>query len=337
MIALRLAALLLAVPSLCLAQVRGTVRDEAGGPVDEAVVELLGAGARLAVTSSSADGSFSFRPAPSAVAIVVRKIGYAPARLQLAHAPVPLVVVLHRRAVAVQGVTVEAAGGRCVARDRAEARRLWDRASHRYANGALMAGLFADMLRGAANVSRDSFGVMDTTRLVRGQVGMTGLGLRRSAAHDRFYAQPPLLGVERSYQWDYPWLESVLAWHFADRLFGELNRLDLAPPELGDLVIAFCSERGDRPYIVGHLYLGPDTTFLKAEWRFVTRRPTEQAGGEVVFMPPAPGAPLLAASGHFWRAKVAGFYQEWSSYLQWYACEGFAARCGAEQRRPLGR
>jgi hypothetical protein len=335
-IALRRAALLLAVPTLCLAQVRGSVRDEAGQPVAEAFVELLGAGARLAVTATAPDGSFSFLAAPSAVAVVVRKIGHVPARIQLAHAPQPLVIVLRRRAVAVQGISVAAPGGRCVERDRAEARQVWERASQRYASGVLIAALWADVLRGAADVPPDSFGVMDSSRATRGVVA--GSGRRpRPDERERFYAQPPLLGVGRSFQWEYPWLESIQAWHFADRLFGELNWLSLAPPELGDLVIEFCSRRGDRPYIVGRLYLGADTTFLKAEWRFVTTRPAEVAGGEVVFMPPAPGAPLLAASGHFWRAKTFGYYQEWSSYLQWYACDNITASCRAGERRPLGR
>lgn len=330
-------AALVALPSLCLAQIRGVVRDEAGQPVPDALVELLSAGARIAATATDSAGRFAFNPNPAAVAITVRKIGHVPARLQLVRTPAPLAIVLRRRVVPVQGVTVEAAGGRCVERDQAAARRLWERATQRYANGALMTALWADARQGAADVPPDSFGAMDTTRTARAQIGMTGVGLRRSAPAERFYAQPPLLGVARSYQWDYPFLESVLAWHFADRRFGELNRLELEPPEVGDLVIAFCSSSGERPYIVGHLYLAADTTFLKADWRFVTSQPREQAGGDVVFMPPAPGAPLLAASGQFWRAKASGFYQEWSSYLQWYVCEGFRAGCAADQRRPLGR
>lgn len=331
-----LAVLLLCIPGIGVAQVRGTVRDEAGRPVPEAYVELLSAGARLAVTETDTAGAFSFAAASTAAAVVVRKIGYLPARLPLRAVAGPIVITLRTRNVPVAGVTVEAPGA-CVERDHPEARRLWQRAAHRYASGALMAGLFADRMVGSATVPSDSFGVMDTARAARGHIAMTGLGLRPQREPDRFYARPPLIGGERSYQWDYAWLESVLAWHFADRLFGELNRLELAPPEVGDMVIVFCSARGSRPYITGRLYVGPDTTLLKAEWRFVTERPAERAGGEVVFMPPAPGAPLLAASGQFWRAKAFGFYQEWSSYLQWYACEGFNSRCAPEQRRPLGR
>lgn len=335
MIAIRLAAILVLTPALLAAQIRGTVRDEAGRPVPEAFVELLSAGARLAVTETDAAGAFAFAARPTAAAVVVRRIGYVPARIALGAVTGPLVITLRRRALPVEGVTV-AAPGACVERDREDARLVWRRAAQHYASGALMPGLAADMLHGAANVPPDSFGVMDSTRATRGTVSGTG---RRPLpeGRDGFYAQPPLLGTERSYQWDYPWLESVQAWHFADRLFGELNRFELAPPDVGELVVVFCSQRGARPYVTGRLYLGLDTTLLKAEWRFVTARPAEQAGGEVVFMPPAPGAPLLAASGHYWRAKAFGFYQEWNSYLQWYACEGFNTRCGPEQRRALGR
>jgi hypothetical protein len=236
--------------------------------------------------------------------------------------------------VRVEGITTAASGGRCVTRDRPEARRLWERAAYRYANGALMPSLWAEALRGAATVGPDSFGAMDTTRAVRDTIAGSG---RRPvpATRDRFYAQPPLFGTERSFLWDYPLLESVQAWHFGDVLFGELNHFQLAPRDVGELVVEFCSRQDRRPYIAGRLYLGADTTMLKAEWRIVTSDPAERAGGEVVFMPPAPGAPLLAASGHFWRAKASGFYQEWNAFLQWYVCEGPTGGCG--QRRALGR
>lgn len=332
---MRLLLLLVLLPTLGQAQIRGTVRDETGRPVAEAFVELLSAGARLAVTETDGAGGFAFAPHPAAAALVVRHVGYLPARVTLAPGAGPLAITLRRRELPVAGVTVAAPGG-CVERDHEDARRLWRRALQHYGNGALMPGLAADMLRGSASVPRDSFGVMDSTRATRDMVA--GTPRRPLPVNvDRFYAQPPLLGTQRSFMWDYPWLESIQAWHFADPLFGELNRLELAPPEVGDLVILFCSSRGARPYVVGRLYLGADTTMLKAEWRFVTARPPEQAGGEVVFMPPVPGAPLLAASGQFWRAKASGFYQEWSNYLQWYACEGFNTRCRAEERRPLGR
>lgn len=326
--------LLLLLPNLASAQIRGIVRDETGAPVPEAMVELLGAGARLAITQTTASGGFVFPAHASAAALVVRKIGYAPARLTLGGPVATLEIVLRQRSVPVTGITVAAPPPACIERDRPEARQLWEQASRRYASGALMAGLAADRMTGRTTVPPDSFGALDTARLERGFTAMTGVGLRpREDQRDRFYALPPLIGSERSFRWSYPHLESVQAWHFADVLFGELNRLALAPREVGEMVILFCGGRPGRPFITGRIHLAPDTTFLKAEWRFVTPAPTEQAGGEVVFMPRAPGAPLLAASGFFWRARESGFFQEWSSYLQWYEC----GRSGCSDRTPLGR
>lgn len=330
--------LALCLPNVVLAQVRGTVRDEAGVPVADAMVELLAPGARLAVTATDVSGVFVFLPHPAAAAVVVRRIGFAPARVTLGTAAQPLTIVLQRRSLPVTGMTVVAPPPPCVDRDQPEARQLWQRASHRYASGTLMAGLTADRMTGRMNVPPDSFGALDTTRLARGFIGMIGFGVRpREAQRDRFYGGAPLLGTERSFQWGYPHLESVQAWHFADALFGELNRLLLAPREVGELIILFCGRRAGRVYITGRIHLATDTTFLKAEWRFVTPPPVEQSGGEVVFMPPAPGAPLLPATGFFWRARASGFFQEWSSYLQWYECVAATRGCDANQRRPLGR
>ena len=332
--ALRILVVLLSVPIVAAAQIRGRVTDETGHPVEGALVELLSAGARLAITESDSGGAFAFlQPSAVGVALVVRRIGFLPARLQLAGAPRPLVIVLHRRPVRVEGISVTARGGRCVEHDRADARALWEAAAGRYASGVLMPALMAAELDGGGDVPAESLGTFDTTRAVRDTI--MGAGRRPLPANrDAFYAEPPLLGMERSYQWDYPRLESVQAWHFADQLFGDLNRLAFAP-DLGERVIDFCSSQGDRPYIEGRLYVAPDTTLLKAEWRFITTRPSEDAGGEVVFMPPAPGAPLLASSGHFWRAKASGYYQEWEEFLQWYVCAD--EKLGCRNRRALGR
>ena len=330
-----LALLAVVIPSMASAQVRGTVRDDAGHAVDGAVVELLSAGARLAITESDTAGAFAFLPAPGAVALVVRRIGFQPARVVLAAAQPsrPLIVVMRRRPVRVAGIAVAAPLGRCDDRDHADARRLWQAAARRYASGALMASLLGEGKQFRGSVPAESQGVFDTTRAAPYHI--EGIGFRPIAYNrERFYGMPPAMGVTRSYQWDYPFLESLQAWHFADQLFGDLNAFTLAPRELGDVVIEFCSRHEDRPYVVGHLYLGPDTTLLKAQWRFVTDEPREDAGGEVVFMPPASGAPLLAASGQFWRAKSDGYYQEWTEFTQWYECEGSG---GCEGKRPLGR
>lgn len=324
--------LALCVPHVALAQIRGTVRDEAGAPVAEAMVELLAPGGRLAVTATDASGGFVFLPHPAAAAVLVRRVGFAPARVTLGSSGQPLAIVLERRSLPVSGLTVMAPPPPCVDRDRPDARRLWEQAARRYASGALMAGLAADRMSGRAIVPPDSFGVLDTARLARGFTSMAGVGLRpRADQRERFYAQPPLIGSERSFRWSYPHLESVQAWHFADVLFGELNRLALAPREVGELIILFCGSAPGRPHITGRIHLAPDTTFLKAEWRYVPTEANEQAGGEVVFMPRSPGAPLLAASGFFWRAVGGGFFQEWASYVQWYECG--VGGCG--ERRPL--
>ena len=136
----------------------------------------------------------------------------------------------------------------------------------------------------------------------------------------------PSAGIpwQRFGRWFYPLLESTRAWHFADSLFGVMNRLALVTTATGDTLIAFCSRLQHRPYVVGRLRLAPDTTLASAEWVFVTPEPREEAGGRVLFAPIDPtrlAQPLLPIAGLFWRKLSRVVYQEWMEYRRWDRCE----------------
>lgn len=187
-------------------------------------------------------------------------------------------------------------------------------------------GAFIWTQRYAATVPVESLGVIDTTQLHRVQIGGGSRGyVAYRLAEDRgFYARPNGgMGSGRFDLWEYLTLESTVAWHFADSLFARLNRLAFVLTETGDTVIAFCSRKGNAPYIRGRLMLSPDTTLASAEWEFVTPPPSEVAGGRVLFAPiaaSAAGEPVLPIAGLFWRKRLRGIYQEWTEYRQRFRC-----------------
>jgi hypothetical protein len=306
------------------AQVRGVVADTAGRPVSGALVELYGSFRRLAAQGTDSLGQFRLlTPVTANGALLVRAIGFAPVRRDLSPSDSVVMVTVQPLPIEVSEVRVNAEPTWCPERDDARARDLWYRAAGHY-DIQLSSGLIrAWTMVFGADVPAESLGVMDTTRLHRSLFGEPGTS-RRIGWLD-FYAQRPAGGQgRRRAGWQYPFLESVQAWHFGDASFPYLNRLAFPPGDWGDTVIAFCSRSGDHPFIRGTLSLSADTTFTGASWEFVTPQPGERAGGRVLFQrtdPHVPGQPLLALVGFFWQKRAHGFYQEWMEFRHWTKCE----------------
>ena len=335
-LALAGAALLGAGPRTARAQVRGVVMDGTGRPLPGVLVELWDANRRLG--GDGTDRSGYFRLAATATgprALVARGIGLEPLRRTLAPADSVVRLVMRPLAVVVSAVTVSATPTECPERDDPRARALWERAAAHYDVALSASGVRTDVQLFAALVPVESLGVIDTTRLQAWAVqgGYSPLAFAtRLATQRNFYAVPAArIPWRRFGRWHYALLESSRAWHFADSLFAVMNRMALAETSEGDTVIAFCSSLEDRPFILGRLRLGADTTLASAEWEFVTPAPREEAGGQVLFAPADPrarGQPLLPVAGLFWRRILQKVYQEWMEYRQWYRCES-AVSCSA--------
>ena len=321
------ATLALAAPPRAPAQVRGVVTDVAGRPLPGVLVELWDAQQRLAGDGTDASGHFLLAASGTGRrAILARAIGLAPLRRLLTPADSVVTLVMQPQAVQVTAATVETAETSCPRRDDRHARSLWEKAAQHYDLAVSAYGAYIWTQRYAATVPVESLGVIDTTQLHRVQIGG---GSREYVAYrlaeDRgFYARPNSgMGSGRFDLWEYLTLESTVAWHFADSLFARLNRLAFVRTETGDTVIAFCSRKGNAPYIRGRLMLSSDTTLASAEWEFVTPPPSEQAGGRVLFAPVAAGAAgaaILPVAGLFWRKRLRGVYQDWTEYRQWERC-----------------
>ena len=332
------AALALLAPAPARSQVRGVVTDVTGRPLPGVLVELWASDRRVAGQGTDGFGRFHLRGAEGGPrAVYARAIGLRPLRRALAPSDSVLILVMEPRAVVVEAVTVEADRTACPRRDDRQARALWQRAASRYDVGLSASGVWAAARAFRATVPEDSVGLIDTTRLV--DMIIAGGESPRDRERPAVYAEH-VNGVvwPRFDLWAYPFLESIRAWHFADRQFGDANRLAFPPGAVGDTVIAFCSRRGDRPYVRGTLKLGADTTLAAADWEFVTPEPREEAGGMVLFAPAdtsRPSQPLLPVAGLFWRKRLRGVYQEWMEYRQWLRCVDAPAGQWCRTKVPL--
>ena len=313
------------------AQLRGTVRTPDGESVPSALVELWSYARRIAGTGTDSLGRFRMASPQDTIALVllVRRMGFRPFRAQLRPSDSVVNVVLQPRPIELPGPTVTRPQEECTQRDDPRARALYRAAAERYDTELSATGVRATSMVFRAVVPPESVGVIDTARL-RFQF-IAGGARNRFRDPQEYYARP-VSGIlwPRFDQWEYPFLESIEAWHFADTSFASRNHLTLA--SLGDALPAlrFCSRNGRRPYIEGVLYLGADSSFARASWRFVVPRSAEQAGGQVVFarVPRGvTGAPLLPIAGLFWRRQVSSVYTEWMEFREWGRCPS-PGNCG---------
>ena len=333
-VALFLGAALSAAPRPACAQIRGTVTDAYGRPLPGVLVELWDAQRRLAGDGSDAAGIFRLSTSGTGPRVLLaRGIGLEPLRHPVGPHDSVVTLVMQSHAIEVSGATIVAAATACPEADDPRARALWERAARHYDIELSAFGVSTTTRLFAAIVPPARLGVIDTTLLVDQfiQAGYSTLAFATRFATERtFYAVPASrIRWRRFGPWFYPLLESTRAWHFADSLFGRMNRLAFTETLAGDTVIAFCSRLGTRPYILGRLRIAPDTTLAAVEWEFVTPSPREQAGGRVLFAPIDPsasGRPLLPVAGLFWRKLARVVYQEWMEYRQWSRCEA-PGRC----------
>lgn len=101
-------------------------------------------------------------------------------------------------------------------------------------------------------------------------------------------------------QWWYPRLHTWISDHFARPEFGEFNALYVLSSGPTGWTVGFCSRRTKRPGIAGVMRIDSDYAFQRAEWQFMTGKPMEDAGGEIVFLAGTRSA-LLPLVSYFWR------------------------------------
>jgi hypothetical protein len=319
------AAITLSVAPRAPGQLRGRIADPKGAPLSGALVEIWSPTARLAGQLSDPAGVFSFSEdvARQAALITVKRIGFQPARVTLSHQP-DLTITLSPFPQTLATVTTNAPR-LCPNADDKAARAVWETMRHRYQLFRTDRGVWSAARMTFGRVPPTELGAVDTTQVVDGEVatGRNYFDLSTQTIATRGYAASYQgLRQERFDSWEYPRLESFFAGHFMDSVFGALHRFSFE--SRAPLVLVFCPRNTKRPSIQGRLALEADSSLGKATWAFQTPEPHEDAGGEVIFAPPANDAVnpvLLPLVGLFWRKVIHDYYQEWMQFEAWHSCQ----------------
>jgi len=257
------------------------------------------------------------------------------------------------------GIVAQAEREACPARDDPRARALWARVRERYDTSLDSASMWAEMRASSGYVASagllrfdsvpsthadgttDGWNTGETLRdhqqrglafyraprVGHGRRGMSGRlrgSLARTIARDGYATVNRGISADLtqvSAVWTYPPLDGELASHFVSDVFGDRTffRIDRAR---GPITLAFCTAPRFRsePYVSGSLFLRADASLERVQWHYHTPEPREDAGGEVRFAPPEPGArrALTAAEGEIYRRNVGDqFYHRKLVYAAW--------------------
>lgn len=313
----------------CVAQVRGQIVDEAHAPLVRALVELWGPAERLAARVSDGSGRFSFDgvdAGPSA-ALLVRAVGFGALRVAVSPHDSTLVLAMRPVQFSLRPVVVADSSRLCQRSETRAARALWTAVASRYVDPDAVGPAVYDSIRiFDAVVSPEEFGKIDTSRLMLGEMSRGGGYYAQETALIRKSGYATLgsgLMAQRYDYWTYPKLDSFLAAHFVDSLFGQMHTFAvLATDNMGTRLV-FCPKAHKHPEIEGVISIGADTSLGRVSWRFITPNPDEGAGGEVFFTPRSqnPGAqPLLPMTGLFYRRPIHGVFEEWIEHRKWMIC-----------------
>lgn len=309
--------------------VEGTVRQPDGRPVSAALVTFTSDSGLVRATRTDRDGSFSLlRPGALGVGgtLRVERMGYSTESRRLGGDEDQVEVVLRPEPLPLPGFQVLVEGPVCPTGDHSGARSVWETMALRHPGGLDTMGVASYTLARTDTLLNGRSGSRGVRAdgLVPGQRGSAPL-LRmswgRRVLRDGYAFPVRRTDASGSYDsWSYAPLEADFSTHFASSEFGRLTRFQLAETGDGGMVLRFCSRDERKPGLEGRLEISPDTLLLRAEWRFRTPDPDEEAGGWARFPShlTAGAPPLLPLESLTWRAtrdgevqRRAQWYEEW--------------------------
>jgi len=311
----------------------GTVREASGRPIPTARVEVRTGDGLLGSTRTDREGFFRLVVRSDATGprtLRVARFGYHSHERTLEPGADVVDVVLHPAPLPLPGLDVEAIRDVCSGREDEEARVLWERAAAMYPGGLDTLGL-ATYLHGWSDTLRSSSMSDEEGRVgepgQRGSAPLLRLSWDRRVQRQGYAFPVRRTDREHSYDsWSYAPLEADFAPHFVHRTFGRLHRFHVEGNDRDGWELRFCSRDRDQPYLEGTLELGPDTALLRAEWRFRTTEPDEEAGGWVRFPEPTLDEPLpvpLPVESMIWRRLPDGeLLRKAQSYEGWILAPG---------------
>jgi len=285
---------------------------EDGAPLAGSVVELWARTKRVLSLTTGENGLaiVQRRKLPSLTSASARAIGYQASSVPLGRTDA-LEIRLTRVVPRIPDLVVEALPRYECREDDPVARGVWQAATTHYnllpterRYWAVGRGMEETAILSKVS-SPDSWG---TTRWgVSGQVrAQTSQFIRDSgyAVRKRPGQSVGLIASTGGGPWWYPKLHTWNADHFARPEFGQLNVLYIVSSGPTGWTIGFCTKGPKtRPGIAGRLRIDSTYAFARAEWQFLTPKPKEDAGGEIVFLTGTTSA-LLPMVSYFW--KLAG-------------------------------
>lgn len=315
-------------------EVRGVVLDERGQPLVGVRVEILLEDRLRSATVTTEDGHFALRrpEGDGVVTLRAERLGYAPRVVVLTPQLLPgepMILRLEPAPLPLPGLRVEVEGGVCPSRSHPEGIVLWEAMARRHPNGLDTLGAVSYTLVRVDTLA--TTGRAEEGPLQAGQRGFSGrlrTQWERRLERDGYAFPVRRTDLEGSFDaWSYAPLEADFASHFGTPAFPRhLTLRRPAPLPTGGWSLGFCGANTDRPSIEGTLALSPDTLLLRADWRFRTPEPDEEAGGWTRFpeVGPEERPPLLLPlESVTWRTLRGGDIQRRS---QWY--EGWTVTPG---------
>jgi hypothetical protein len=317
------------VPPTAEAPLSGRVTQPDGEPVVAALVTYTGeGGVGVRATRTGVDGRFQLvRPGPvgSAGRLTVERMGYADVERRVAGNEQEVSLVLEPEPLPLPGFQVSAEGATCPPRDDPDARRAWEAMARLHPAGLDTVGVASYTLALSDTLPEGTMvpvpgSLNSRTPGQRGSAPLLRLSWSRRVQREGYAFPVRRTDAIGSFDsWSYAPLEADFSSHFASPEFGRLTRFQFATRDDGEggSVLRFCSTNARRPGLEGRLELSPDTTLIRAEWRFRTDDPDEDAGGWARFPsyldsgPP----PLLPLESMTWRKIRGGAFQR---RAQWY-------------------
>lgn len=345
-----LVALLLTARTVA-AQVAGTVQASGGTPLPRVVVSLWSASRELARDITDATGRFSFDSATSvgASGIALRRLGYIARTAGVRAGDDALRLTMTQVAQSLPATVVAASRGRsCVRRDAPEARALWDSVRATYATaprGMAVSATLSEWTR--RDVSADEVGEVTERQHGPGAWGVSrkmmgewwALLARDGYAWRRALPRAGEELIEPQYlHWTYLPLHRELVEHFVEDGFARMHAFAIVASS-GARTLAFCPRDARRPGLEGTLELDEAGAIARIAWRWRTRKPDEDAGAELLLVPPgrAESRRLVPARTVYWR-RLAGrrdrYFQDAMVTRAWYYAPGDGAPSGNDRARP---
>jgi hypothetical protein len=328
--------------SIAGAQVAGTVVANAA-PLPRVLVSLWADDREIARDTTDAEGRFAFDAdvARTASGLALRRLGFMARTLSVRPGDVALRPAMVQAAQPLPAAVVAATRGRsCVRKDDAKARALWDSVRATYATAprgmgqgaqlsvwvhevvaAAQVGEFDERPRYDGTPGRDAgwFSTRDGMRPKWESLARNGYAIRRKLPRPG----EELLDPEYLHWWYAP-LHRELVEHFVEREFAVAHAFTFASAtgEAGR-TLAFCPHDARRAGLSGTIELDSIRTITRIAWHWITPKPDEGAGAEMLFAPSARAVAkrLVPVRGVYWR-RVAGrkdrYYQDGFIATGWY-------------------